>query len=553
MIPFQNVPGFTPRTFFCARISLLVSVLFVFVLGLAGGCSAHDDRADLTIINNVNPESLDPAVVTAVEDLRIVMSLFEGLTRTDPVTARAVPGLASHWEISADGLTYTFHLRTNLVWSTGEKLDGRDIFYSWKRILEPETAADYASQLFYLVNAEDYNSGKLKNFGQVGVKLLDPYTLEAKLINPASFFLDLCAFQTLAAVPRFQIEKYQDKWLGARPLAVSGAYTLKDWSLNRRVRLERNRAYWDDANTSCNTVDFLPIGTPSTALNLYELGSADVIWDKELIPVELMKKLKQRDDFHTFSYLGTYFLRINVTRPPYDNPRVRMALALSLNRTSIVSRIFLAGEKVANHMVPDGTANSVKASGLDYNPVLAKKLLAEAGYPGGQNFPVLQFLFDSTAGGASTVNSKIAVELQDNWRRELGIKVELRQMEKSVYLSAQNHLDYDLSRSSWIGDYNDPNTFLDLFRSNNGNNRTGWKESKYDMLMDKANQEPNVERRAGLLREAEEFLVKEGVPVIPLYFYSGVVLYRTNEISGIYPNLLDLHPLNAIHIKRKDR
>jgi oligopeptide transport system substrate-binding protein len=513
---------------------------------LTPGCVRREPPADITILNGAEPQSLDPAIIVGQADMRVVQGLFEGLLRLDPDTSRPIPGLAERWEISPDGKTCTFHLRTNLVWSTGESIRADDVVYSWIRALNPATASEYAGQLFYLKNAEEFNAGKIKDPSLVGVHALDPFTVRVELNHPTAFFLDLCAFPTLYVVPRQTIEKYGDHWLMARPLPVSGPYDLVYWRLNDKVRLKKNPRYWDAANTRSDIIDILPVGSANAALNLYEHGEADVVWDAQLIPSELLDVLLKRPDFHTFNYLGTYFVRFNVTKKPFDDPRVRKALALAVDKKRIVEKITRGGEQIASHLVPDGTANYTSPAGLDYDPVLARKLLAEAGYPGGKGFPPFQYLFNASAGGGSKIHEKIAVELQQMWRDGLGINMELRQTEWTAYLSAQSQLDYDLSRSSWIGDYDDANTFLGMFTSNDGNNRTGWKNPRYDELIRAANDEPDLQAREKLFQQAETLLVHDEPPVIPLYFYVGINYFDTNKIQGIYPNILDNHPLQYI-------
>ncbi|HEV7927241.1 MAG TPA: peptide ABC transporter substrate-binding protein [Verrucomicrobiae bacterium] len=512
---------------------------------LLAGCNVKEPKADLVIINGPDPETLDPALGTGIEDLRIIAALFEGLARNDPVTARPIPGLAESWEMSPDGCVYTFHLRDNLWWSPGQPITAVDVIYSWLRVLDPRTASEYAGQLFYIKNAEAYNSGKIQDPALVGAHALDARTVRVELNHPTAFFLDLCAFQTLAVVPRQIIEKDGDDWMQARPLPTSGPYLLQQWRLNDKIRLVKNPYYWDATNTRCAVVDCLPISAPDTALNLYQTGGADIIWDRDNIPSELLDELAPRPDYHTFPYQGTYFLRCNTTRTPFNDPRVRKALALTIDKRRLVEKILRGGEPVADHLVPDGTANYQQATGLGYDPDLARRLLAEAGFPGGTNFPHFSFLFDSASGGEK-IHEKVAVELKEMWEKQLGIQVELRQMEKRVYQTAQKTRDYDVSRSTWIGDYNDPNTFLDLFRSDNGNNRTGWANARYDALMDEANRQVDLTRRAALLREVEMILVHDEVPIIPIYFYVGFNYYNPERIKGIYPNILDDHPLNAI-------
>ena len=454
--------------------------------------------------------------------------------------------MAERWDVSPDGKVYTFHLRTNATWSTGEPITSADVAYSWLRALSPATAGDYAGQLFYIKNAEAYYTGKIKDPAQVGIHALDAHTVRVELNDPLAFFLDLCTFPTLAVVPHQTIEKHDYRWLSVRPLPCSGAYELVAWRLNDKVRLRKNPHYWDAAHTQSDIIDILPTGSPNTALNLYETGVADIVWDKELVPSELLDVLTKRPDFHTWDYLGTYFNRFNVTRGPLTNELVRKAFALATDRERITRKITRGGEKPAFHFVPDGTANYQPPPGLPFDPEQGRRLLAQAGFPGGKSFPHLQYSFPSAASGAARLQGKIAVELHQMWRDGLGIEVELRQIERKVFYAAQSRLDYDISGSSWIGDYNDANTFLDLFTSNSGNNRTGWRNRRYDELIHQANRQLDLKRRAELFRQAETVLVAEEAPVAPIYFYAGFNYFDPRKITGIYQNILDEHPMQYI-------
>ena len=511
------------------------------------GCSRSGPPADLVIINGAEPETLDPAILTGQADGRVAEELFAGLTRHNPTNAAPIPDLAKDWEISPEGTVYTFHLRTNAAWSTGEPITARDFVYSWLRALAPETASEYAGQLFYLKNGEDFNAGRVEDPSQVGVHALDDHTLRVELAHPTAFFLDLCAYATLRVVPRQAIEQHGDRWLTVQPVPCSGPYRLMEWRLNDRIRLGKNPRYWDAANTRCEIVDLLPCTSANTALNLYETGAADIVWDKNLVPVELLDVLLPRPDFHTFSYLGTYFIRFNLTRKPFDDPRVRKALALVIDKTRIVERITRGGEQIASGYTPPGIPGYETPAGLGYDPEQARRLLAEAGFPEGTGFPTFDYLIDTT----TRLHEQIAVELQDLWRRELGVRANIRKLEWKTYLRAQGEMDYDLARSSWIGDYNDPNTFLDMFMSNNGNNRTGWSNARYDALVREANAQVDRPARARLLQQAEVLLVREDAPIVPLYYYAGIQYYDPNRIKGIFPNVLAVNPIRAIH--RTDR
>jgi oligopeptide transport system substrate-binding protein len=316
--------------------------------------------------------------------------------------------------------------------------------------------------------------------------------------------------------------------------------------LNDRVRLRKNLRYWSAAATRSERIDVLPVGSPNAALNLYETGAADVVWDKDLVPTELLDVLRHRPDFHAFDYLGTYFYRFNVTRKPFDDVRVRRAFALATDKARIVQKLTHGIQKPAAHFVPDGVANYAPPAGLAFDPAKARQLLADAGFPGGRSFPHLQYAYFAAAGGGGQLQGKIGVELQQMWREVLGVEIELRQIERKVFFAAQSKLDYDISASSWVGDYNDANTFLDLYTSNSGNNRTGWKSPRYDGLLREANRQLDKAKRAALFQAAERLLVEEDVPVVPIYFYTGLNYFDPEKIEGIHQNLLDEHPLQDI-------
>ncbi len=522
-------------------------LMLAMLCGLSTSGCQPEAPADLVIANGTEPESLDPAIITGISEMRVSKALFEGLTRVDGITGRPAPGLADRWEVSPDGKVYTFHVRTNAAWSTGEGITSADVLFSWVRALSPQTAADYAGQLFYIKNAEEFYTGAIKDPAQLGIRALDERRFQVELKYPLAFFLDLCAFPTLAVVPRKVIESDGDRWLSHKPLPCSGPYALVEWRLNDKVRIRKNPFYWDAAHTHSEVIDLLPVGSPNTALNLYETGVADIVWDKDLVPAELMDVLRTRPDYHNFGFLGTYFYRFNVTRKPFDDARVRKAFAMATDKERIVKKLTLGGEKPADHFVPDGVANYEPPKGLSFDPPAARELLAQAGFPGGKGFPRTQYSFFSAAGGGAKIQGKIAVELREMWRQELGIEVELRQIERKVFFAAQSRLDYDISASSWVGDYNDANTFLDLYTSNSGNNRTGWKNPRYDQLLQQANSCQDLARRAQIFQEAEKLLVVEQVPIVPIYFYVGFTLFKTNKIAGIYPNMLDEHPLQMIY------
>jgi oligopeptide transport system substrate-binding protein len=267
----------------------------------------------------------------------------------------------------------------------------------------------------------------------------------------------------------------------------------------------------------------------------------DIVWDKDLVPSELLDVLRRRKDFHTFDYLGSYFYRYNLTHKPFEDVRVRKALAMAVDKRRLVEKITRGGERAVSFLVPPGLPNYTSPEGIGYDPAEGRRLLAEAGYPEGKDFPPFIYLLNG-----SRDNEKIAVEIQEMWQKELGIRAELKTLEWLVYLRSQAELDYDISRSSWIGDYADPNTFLDVFMSNNPNNRTGWKSARYDSLLREANSLPDIRARAAKLQQAESLLVKQDAVIVPLYIYVGFNFFDPSRLTGIYNNLRDEHPLRSI-------
>jgi oligopeptide transport system substrate-binding protein len=505
------------------------------------GCGLKEKRADLVLVNGAEPESLDPAIITGQPEGRVVNALFEGLT-TFNRQGHAVPGVAESWTISPDRRTYTFHLRADAKWSDGAPVTAADFVASWRRTLDPATAASYNYQLFYVENAKSFADGKIADFSRVGVRALDDRTLEVRLENPTPFFLDLCATPPLQPVPVRVIEQAGDDWIKPGHIVNNGAYLLEAWRINDRIRLRKNPLYWDRAHVALETVDVLPISKANVAFNFYASGEADVMLDKGVVPSALLDELKKRPDFHAAPFLGSYFVRFNCAKGPFADERVRRAFALAVDRERIVKKITRAGELPATTLVPPGVAGYHSPAGLGYDPEKARALMAEAGYPGGKGFPLTtRYLFSE-----GELNEAIAVELQSMWSQTLGVQVSLARQEWKVYLNSLNSLDYDLARSTWVGDYPDPNTFLDMFLTGGGNNRTGWSDPAYDGLIAQAAAEGDAAKRFAILARAEEMLVARQAVICPLYFYVGIQLYDPKRVGGIEPNVLDEHPIRLM-------
>jgi ABC-type oligopeptide transport system substrate-binding subunit len=450
------------------------------------------------------------------------------------------PGLAYRWEISHDGLTYTFHLRPGLVWSDGSPLTAQDFLWSWRRVLQPETAARNAGLLFPIANAQAFNQGRLADETKLGLAAPDDSTFVVRLAAPTPYFLFLTQYTTFLPVPRRALEKYGRRWTNPGNIISNGPFLLAKWRQGDRFEFTRNPRYWDALSVKLDRVVALSLEDVNTCTNLYKAGVAD--WNPSgYLPSQFIPYMRVFADFHDRPYQGVYFFSINVTRKPFDDPWVRRALAFALDRAAIANDLLKGARDPSGNFTPLGYPSYASPPGQTYDPDRARACLAKAGYPGGRGFPRFSILFNS-----SEDNRRIAEAVQAMWKRTLGVDVQLANEEWGSYLQDASTLHYDVARRSWIGDYLDPNSFLACFRSGDGNNRTGFTDRGYDALLDQAAAELDPGRRMALLAEAESRLLDQA-PVIPVY------RYRTSEmvkpyVRGLYPTPLDTHPLKYLWI-----
>ena len=521
-----------------------------FAAALAAGCGG--EPADFTYVCGAEPETLDPALMTGALEHRIATAIFEGLTTQHPETLEPLPGMAESWTVSPDKLTYTFTLRPNARWTDGSPVRAADFVWSWQRVLEPATASEYAYQLYYIKGAKAYfeaGQAHLKDpktpapdFGAVGISAVDERTLVVTLENPTPYFLGLTAFMTYLPVNAACVEAHGSGWTRPANIVSNGPYRLTSWRFNDRIRLTKNPDYWNAGQVQSETIDILPIEDVTAAYAAYEEGKVDFI---TTVPLKLVPPLIEsgRTDFHVSPFLATYFYRFNCTRKPFDDVRVRRAFAMAIDKKEITEHVTRGGQVPTNAYCPAGLPGYTPPEGIAFDPEAARRLLRSA-YPDPATFPPVKLLYNT-----SENHKGIAVVVQAQLKKNLGVKVELVNQEWKVYLHTVNELDYDIARGGWIGDYVDPNTFLDMFVTGGGNNRTGWSSADYDRLIDEARREPDAAARLALLRRAEAILVDDQVPIVPIYTYVVQNMYR-NTVHGIYPNLLNLHPLQYIRVER---
>lgn len=491
--------------------------------------------------NGAEPKDLDPHTSTGVGEFQIIQALFEGLTNKHPKTLEIIPGVAERWESSKDGKKWTFHLRKNAKWSNGDPVTAQDFVYSWFRLIDPKTASEYAYQGHYFKNAKSFAEGKIKEPKQVGFRAKDAYTLEVELENPTPYFLSLLFHHSLYPAHKATVEKYGMRWTRPENMVSNGPFKLTTWETNKIIKVAKSPNYWDAAVVKLNEIHYFPTENIDTEEKMFRSGQLDVTYEIPQEKIDFWKRDKS-GVLYTYAYLGNYHYLINTTKAPMNDKRVRKALALSLDRERLVKYVTRGGQAPAQALTPPGTGgfNVVGHLPKDASRVgEAKKLLAEAGYPDGKNFPAIEILYNTSAS-----HKKIAEALQTMWKENLGIQVKLLNQEWKVYLDTMRTKNYFLARQGWIGDYNDPNTFLDMYMTDNGNNRTGFANKEYDGLLEAAARETDHNKRLALFQKAEDILAEE-LPVIPIYIYTRNYLINT-RVQGWEKNIEDVHPLKFV-------
>ncbi len=482
--------------------------------------------------NGAEPEYLDPNMMTGQPDGRAARLLFEGLTNTEPPSLTVKPGAAERWEISPDRRTYTFYLRRDGAWSDGRPLTAHDFVFSWTRVLDPQTGSRYAGHLYRILNGQEFNEGKVKDPAQLGVRAVDDYTLEVRLVEPVPYFLQLTAYYTFFPIPAHVVKKFGTAWTEVSHIAGNGPFLLVEHHPNARLEFARNPRYWNAANVRLERVIAYSVDNNYTSANMYKAGMVDML-PSNYFPVEYLPYLRaQFRDMKSFPILASYYYNYNVTRPPLDNPLVRRALALAVDRRAITDELMRGGQVPASHMVPLGFAEYPYPKGPDFDPQEAARLLAEAGYPNGAGFPPVEILFNTL-----DMHHKIAQAIQQMWVTHLNIRVTLRNEEWASYLKSMNNLEFDLLRRGWIADYPDPSTFNELFESTSGNNNTGWKNPEYDRLLGLARREADPLERLRILARSEELFLKE-LPILPIYTYASNYLVKP-YVKGFQPSPTD--------------
>ncbi|MBQ6820018.1 MAG: peptide ABC transporter substrate-binding protein [Clostridium sp.] len=521
----------------------ICALALTLVLGtsILAGCGSDESTSEeRKLIYNIgaDPETIDPTLNTASDSGSIIDNAFEGLMRLDD-KEKAIPGVAEKMEVSDDGLVYTFTLRQDAKWSDGEPVTAKDFEYSWIRALTKETAAEYSYQLYYIKNAEKFYNGEATR-EEVGIEVVDDYTLKVTLEAPTKYFAELTSFTTYMPLREDIVSANPDTWATDPETYVSnGAFKLVQWDLKDQLVFEKNENYWNKDEVKIPGLVWKLVTDSTSAYASLKSGDFDAI---DVVPANEIENGQKEGLVTIYPNLGTYFLILNVgkqdlldeeAKKALSNPLVRKALSVAIDREAITTNVTKSGQVPAYGFVPQGILNE---NGEDFatkeyydasqaNIEEAKKLLEEAGYPNGEGLPTLEFMFNTEG-----EHKLIAQAIQQDWAK-IGVNVELSNQEWKVFLNTRQEGGYEIARHGWIGDYVDPMTFLDLWVTGGGNNDVGYSNAEYDALISEAKLEADSTKRWELLKQAEDILM-EDMPVIPIYYYTSVKAFNP-DVKGV--------------------
>jgi oligopeptide transport system substrate-binding protein len=527
-----------------AALLLLGGCAALAACSRSGSNVASGDRAQVLHRSiGVDLADVDPQLATDASYYTVLSALLEGLVAEDPVDLHPVPGVASSWEISPEGTRYTFHLRPQARWSNGDPVTAQDFVGSWRRILTPELGASAASQLYLIQGAEAFNQ-RDGDFSQVGLRTPDPGTLVVTLEHPAPWFLSVLSGPAWMPVPLSTIARHGalaqrgNGWAVPETWVGNGPFVLTGWRHGQQITVARSPTYWDSGNVRLREIHFHAFDSIDTEERAFRAGQLHVTESLPPSKVDAYRK-ESPGVLRIDPLLGTYFVRLNVRRPGLEDARVRRALALALDRGALAEKVLRGGQTPAYAFTPPGMGSYAPEEAQRGTPDEARKLLDQGGYPGGSGLPALSLLYNT-----SESHREVAEALQEMWRRELGIEVRLVNQELKSTEEARRAGDYDLLLSSWIADYEDPSSFLDIWRADSGNNFTHWSNTEFEAALFHAERTSDPGERDRRYAKAEQILLEEA-PIIPLYHYTHVFLIQPS-VHGWNPTLLDHHPYKSV-------
>ncbi len=535
------------------KIFYVVTLLMAVLLTACGGGNeektATNDSASvektveqtLTFNLGADPKSVDPQLNSATDGGIVINNTFEGLMRTD-VSGKAQPAGAESVDVSDDKLTYTFHLRKDAKWSDGKPVTANDYKYAWLRALDPAVASEYSFQLYYIKGGQEYFEGKGKK-EDVGLKVVDDYTFEVTLKAPVAYFMDLVTFYTFMPVRQDMVEQKPEGWAKDPKLAVSnGPFKISEYKMNDKIVLVKNENYREAANVKLDKIIMEMIVDSSTAITAYDSNEIDVLIT---IPTpEIPKRQVEDPTFSVQPYLGTYYYIFNVNKAPTNDINVRKALTLAIDREQIVNDVTKAGQQPATGFVPtglvDSQGNDFRATAGDYGisttadveaaKAALNKYLKAQGYKDVSEMPAVELIYNTSEG-----HKAVAEAIQEMWKKNLGVKVNLVNQEWAVFQDTRHVGNFEVARGGWIGDYNDPMTFLDLWTSYSGNNDAQWSYKKgdfpenkeFDRLIENS-KVAQGEARDKDLYTAEKILM-DNLVISPIYYYTAPVMVKDRD------------------------
>ena len=533
------------------RILIVFLMMFLVIISCTKKSETSTESVPSISINlGPEPKTMDPTLNSINVVSSYILHAFEGLTKIDS-NNNVRPGMAETWEISDDGLVYTFHIRNNAKWSDGKPVTAHDFEYSWKRAVDPNTAAEYSYMMEIVKNAKEINAGNM-DYNSLGVRAIDDYTFEVQLENPAIYFIDFIA-STVVFMPvrKDIIEQYGDKWtLTPETYIGNGPYKMKERVIDEKIVFDINTNYYDADKQVAKQINFVLMSDPNTAIAGIRGGTID--FSALEPPSAEIEKLNNEGYIVANNAIGTYYIELNITNKAFEDKRVRQALSLAIDRNYLVKNVTKGGQVPAGAFVPTevrGLNSTFRKENKEYinvndyenNVKKAKALMAEAGYPDGANYPVIELKV------SPGIYVLVGEALQQMWKENLNVNVSLVQEEFPITLQTLVEKDYQMARMGWTGDYNDPMTMLDVMTSGGGVNHTGFANKEYDdnLLTAKQTEDNNI--RMDAMAKAENILMEE-MPIIPLYYRADSFM-KNPKLQGVVLNPLGRHKFNYSYIK----
>ncbi|MCL2214987.1 MAG: peptide ABC transporter substrate-binding protein [Treponema sp.] len=524
-------------------ITILVCLLMAVAI-LTMSCQKKETASgpapmEMVINNGTQIQSIDPSQITGVPEHRVYMALFEGLVGYDPQTAKAIPGVAESWTYNATNDVITFTIRQGITWSDGTAITAQTLVDSWLHTLDPATASEYAYMMGEVVmGAEGYYTGHGSR-QDVAIRAVDARTFEVTLVGPVPYALDMMAHYTFSPLPMHAVNRHGSNWTRVENFVGNGPFVLSEYIPNNRIVVVPNDKYWNKANVFLTKITFLPIEDQNTAYNGFLNGEID--WGTD-VPLARIDEVKLHKDYQVSAQAGTYYILINQysSHASLRDSRVRRAISMAINREELINNVTKGGQLPATTLVP-AMGNYQPPTGLGYNVAEAQRLLAEAGYPNGQGLPTFEYVYN-------TLDSHriIGEYIQQSLRNNLGININLTNMEWATYLDYRSNGPFQLARAGWIADYLDPQNLLDLLLTGSGNNDGKYSNPEYDALLRQASRLPDGPQRNTIMLQAEQIGIVNDQALIPIYFYVSQSMIDLTKWSGWYKNVLDVHPYVGI-------